>query len=1284
MKTQEVKRVWTVLSFLVCVALAAWGQLNTGSISGTVKDPSGAVVPNAKVTIIDTSKGFTYNTVTDASGIYTVRDLPPSTYTVRIEAPGFTRFERPGVVVEVSQNVNADASLQVAAAGQTVTVSEQGATMLQTEDAAVGQTVNRTYVNDLPLITRGVFDLAYLAPGVSEAPGQAYGNNGSSVGNNFVSDGSRNAQSDILLDGVSTTNYDQNSGWVDPLYTPSVEAIQEFRVQQTNFSAEYGFTGGTVINAVTRSGTNQFHGELYDFIRNNDFNANGFFNNKAGVPTPAYHQNDFGGTFGGPIKKDRIFFFGDYEGNYAISPSAETLGLPDAAERSGNFGELCSRAGGTFNSAGICSNPNGQIYDPYSNLVQVNGAAYRTTPIPFNNLATYASPLNGSPAVNYTIGGKTYTGSGQAVPTATLGMTPGVAGNLMNPVALKILQYLPLPNQAGASPYANFYGVAPDPSHHNQFDIRTDARLTDNDQLTVKFGESIGLGLNGGNVLGSTNCGSLCGPFDNGTQGNNTYTAISTAVNFTHTFNATTVLTASAGYTHSWSHTHGTGALYPNFSPCSSLGMPSYICQGNALNEAPSIVLDNYGTVGTQTWDVLLYGSDVYQMIGSVAHTAGNHDLHFGGEFRVHRINFTQYGIPDGRFEFNNGGTNETANVGGDSIASFLVGFPTGWSAYQIPAQPATQNLQYAGFIQDNWHFNDRLTLNLGLRYDVDVPRTERYNRMTYFDPTVPSPLQQVVQPSGSYPGCPACAGLMGSFEFVGQNGNPRTPYNTYWGAIGPRVGLAYRIGTNTTVRTGYGIYYDPSKGGAAGVGVGGGAFMGYNSQPTMAEYNSSDNITPAANLSNPFPGGSGIIGSITGNSLANYIALPGGDSGSAPIRNFAVLPQEQSWSFGVEHQFAGNMLLDVEYVGRKGTHLYFGGDTYAVDHISPAGADQYYAGNANAMNSNVTWPQAIGCQQLFLKSGFGAYSNACWNGSFQMYNLYTAYPQYPNGVWGSSAVQITDPPWANSIYNGLQVRLEKRMAHGLQFLFTYSWQKSIDDSSANGSNEYIDTGVSGSVGTSVAIQDPNNLALERSLSTFDIPQIFQFTWVYQLPFGKGKTYGGNWNRLMDGVFGGWQLQGTYRWDDGLPIQLTLANGQSIPMGYNQRPNYPTQLVVASDYGSTLQYFTNNPNANGTLAQCSAWVPCPYFDGTAPRTLNVRQPGTNNLTASLFKQFPLWNEASKLEFGAEVFNALNHVQFAVTGSATTINGGSFGVITQQANNIGGDTRVMQLRLKMYF
>ena len=346
---KNVRQAWGLVCLLLCTTIAAFGQLYTGSITGTVKDPTGAVVPNATVTITDVGKGFNYTAQTDNGGIFTVRNLPPATYKERVEAPGFTPFERVNIVLEVNSNVEASASLELVSTGQTVTVSEAGASQLQTEDATTGQTINRTLINNLPLISRQVFDLAYLSPGVSQPPGQAYGSAGGGIGNNFVSNGGRNAQADILIDGISSTTYEQNTGFVTPLYTPSVEAVQEFRIQQSNFSAEIGFSSGTVINLVTRSGANDIHGSLYDFLRNTDLNANSFFNNRAGLPRTSYQRNNFGGTVGGPIIKNKLFYFVDYDGIREISPTARTLGVPSVAERSGNFGELCGNAGGTLN-----------------------------------------------------------------------------------------------------------------------------------------------------------------------------------------------------------------------------------------------------------------------------------------------------------------------------------------------------------------------------------------------------------------------------------------------------------------------------------------------------------------------------------------------------------------------------------------------------------------------------------------------------------------------------------------------------------------------------------------------------------------------------------------------------------------------------------------------------------------------------------------------------------------------------------------------------------------------
>src|SRR5579883_2704004 len=356
-----------LVALILLLVAGAWGQLYTGSISCVVSDPSGAVIPDAKVTVTDVNRNTPFTTNTDRSGRYVLTSLPPSNYILTASATGFNSFEQRNITVNINQNLTLDVSLQVGTTGTQVQVVDSGAPLLQTEDATTGQTLNRVYINDLPLIGRQVFDLAFLAPGVSQPPGAAYGGNqAAGTSNNFVSNGGRNGQADILIDGARTTNYEQNTGFTVSLYTPGVDEVQEFRLQQTNFSAEIGFSGGSVINVVTRSGTNAFHGSAFDFLRNEDLNANGFFNNLNGSPRQMYRWNDFGGTLGGPIIKNRLFFFFNYEGKRQTTPASNTLSVPSAAERAGNFGELCTRNGGSFNAQGLCSVQAGQLYDPFT------------------------------------------------------------------------------------------------------------------------------------------------------------------------------------------------------------------------------------------------------------------------------------------------------------------------------------------------------------------------------------------------------------------------------------------------------------------------------------------------------------------------------------------------------------------------------------------------------------------------------------------------------------------------------------------------------------------------------------------------------------------------------------------------------------------------------------------------------------------------------------------------------------------------------------------------------
>jgi hypothetical protein len=1212
---------WGVALFLVlCASITAFGQLYTGTITGVVKDPSGAVVPNAKVTLTDDSKGYTYTATSDNSGIYTARNLPPTTYTARVAMPGFADFVRPGIVLDVDGNVTVNVELQVASSGQRVTVSEASAPLLQTEDSVTGQTLNRTTINDLPLINRQVFDLAFLAPGVTQAPNTTYGN-GTVFATNFTSDGSRNAQADILLDGVSATSEEQNTGISKPLYVPPVDAVQEYRVQQSNFSAEIGQSGGTVINVVTRSGTNQFHGELFEFFRNNDLNANTFFANAAGQSQAHSERNDFGGTVGGPIIKNKTFFFFDYNGIRALTGSTSgEAGVPDAAERSGNFGELCSRAGGSFNSAGICSNPAGQIFDPFTGHLDAagNGDTGRTA-IPFNNLATYQSPGN---------------------PLSPRQLAP-VPGNLIDPVGAKLITYFPFPNlnvgAANYDPYHNWIGEGSVPLNQKSFDIRIDHRFTDLDNLSFRFSHEWNTSLGfGPDYFGNG--------FSTSTQGPTADTTYLGSINYTHTFSPRTVMTVSFGYAHDYNPTQGSAALIPGFSPVKTLGMPAYIAD-SGIDQPPAIQLGGpygcsgfNGCLGGQGWSVLKYASETAHLIGSVDHVAGNHEIKIGGEVRRHRINFLQAGLPAGIYNPDQFGTASGAaaagGVGGDSLATLLIGYNDGgFSEYEIPPSLATQSFDYGGFVQDNWHVNSRLTLNLGFRYDVELPRTERYNRMNFFDPGATAPI--------TVPGLP----LHGALEYVGVDGNPRNQFDTWYGGVGPRFGFAYRIGNNSTVRGGYGIFYDPSDMGAAGAGPGG--TQGYQAITNAIVNLPTDPAVPNSFLSNPFPQG---ILQVTGNSLGTSSELGQAIAG-APYRLWNQIPQEQSWSFGVEHQFPWSLLVDAEYVGRKGTHLYAAG-VNNLDLMSPQEANAFRA-NPALYNSFVSNPF------------YGIITDptsTLSNKTVQYYQLLLPYPQY-------TAVNASFDPAANSIYNALQLKAEKRFSHGVQFLVTYVWSKSIDDASSGSTGfTFINGGGLGNIP-----QDPNNLALNRSVSAFNIPQVFQASFVYQLPFGRHQAYGSNLNPILDAFLGGWQVNGIYRWDDGLPLGLGLNGGTSLP-GYGpQAPNLNGPLTVCGT-GNLNQYFCGS-NPSSVLS-----VPLPYTDGSAPRYLpNDRVPGTNNLTASLFKQFPLgFREGAMAEIRLETFNTLNRVQFA--GPDTAIPDPNFGKITAQANS----PRQVQIGVKLYF
>jgi len=1215
-----------LFAILFAMPLMLFGQAYFGTVSGEITDPSGAVVPGVKVTLIDQQKGYQYNTTSDAAGRYLFTPIPPGVYSVSAEAQGFEKVVHTGIILSVTENATANLRLKVAGSKQTVEVQGQ-ARHLDTEDAETGQVVNRRFINDLPLVDRYVLDFIELGPGMNN---QSDSNSVGDTGTNFVSNGNRGASADILMDGASITNFEPNGGITAVTYTPSPEAVDEVNVQQTNFSAEYGFSGGTVVNMVTRSGTNSFHGSAYDFIRNAITDANDWFNNAYGAPLPPVHRNEYGGTFGGPIIKDKTFFFFDWDGTRSSNLSTYQAGVPSTAERSGDFGEVCGANGGTFNAAGLCNVIAGQIYDPYSGTFQTpdNGpaGAYRSAYVPFNNLAAYSSPgdarLNGTPYQ----------------------LTAG-PGNLIDPVAAKLMNLFPSPNIPGGGIYDNWIASGASASANDQFDVRIDHRFRDKDLLTAKYSWDR-------NSYSPYNCfKNFTDPCGSGpSQGK----AHLFALDETHTFSPTLILTSTFGFTRGSLDIDAYNSKL-NANPLGTLGFPSYL-ETNGFLGVPAMFIGTgyysagFTSIGQDPYGNYHQGQDTGQLSEVLAKIHGNHELKFGFEGRLHQQNYIQTNAPLGYFNFNSLGSSQCPDpdntvCGGDGMASFMMGQMIGAGGYyEDQFEPASENYQYAGFGQDNWKVTPRLTLNLGLRYDVSLPRTERHNRMNWFDPNVMSPL--------TVPGLPA---LYGGEMFTSDQ--IRSDWLTDWSDIQPRFGFAYQLDNKTVLRGGYGIYYSQSRSGANGLLSYGS--QGFNQYTNAVTTYQNDGATPWLHLNNPFP--NGLIpppGSSLG--LLNDV----GYTAIGPLRvgPEALTPDVQSWSFGIQRQLGSNVLLSVEYVGNKGTHLYFGGDN-SLDILGPQveGMTPTEIGDLGNYVANPFAPVLTGSY----------YSNSILTSpTVQQYQLMLPYPQF-------TGVAADEPPSANSIYHALQITVEKRYSNGLQLSANYTWSKSIDDSSV------ADTNVAwlsnyGNDSVNYGLQDPNRPYLERSLSTFDMPQQLKLNYTYDLPFGRGRAFFSRMSRPLDLIFGGWKTAGVWTIHDGFPLQFTVTGCGTPIWTYGcQRPNL---VGTPRPSGGPEDNWVNN--VGGYFANQNVFqIPDPYTLGDGPRSVgSIRTPFFFTTNLSILKEFPLSasHENMRLELRLEAENAFNHPVFGTPD--TYVGDPNFGMINYTA--VG--PRQCQLAMKFYF
>jgi outer membrane receptor protein involved in Fe transport len=1252
---QKVMAATVILALSLALPAALSGQAYFGTVTGELTDATGAVVQGASVVLTDEQKGFTFKATTDSGGRYLFRSIPPGTYSISAEMKGFEKTVRKNIKVDINENATANLSLKVGGTLQTVQV-EGVAQGIATQDAETGQVVNRRFINDLPLIDRNVIALVNLAPGVTEMDDQC---DATCTGTNFVSNGSRGSTSDILTDGASVTNSEPNGGITSATYLPSPEAVEEFKVEQTNFSAEYGFSGGSVVNMITRSGSNKFHGSVYDFLRDSSLDSNNWFANRNGEPIPSSRRNNYGFTIGGPIIKNKTFFFFDYDRLRSSRQGTASGAVPTDLMRAGDFGEVCTAQGGTFDVNGRCTADAGQIWDPYSGAHNdAAGGVVRNTFIPFNNIATYVSP-GCVPA---------FLPSGHTCPPASSEPVPGVPGNLIDPVAHQMMGLFPEPTSSGDI-YNNWFGSGANHNYNDQFDIRVDHRFSQNNLMAVKFSYqySHGKGLD---------CfKNFTDPCQGGPGWSNAHLF---AVNDTHTFSPTLLLNVTLGFTRGVWHIdaynpHGVD------DPLGTLGFPSYL-QANGFKGVPAIFIDEYPSagytnIGTDPYGNYRLGQNTGQLSASLDKVHGKHELKFGFDSRIHQINYIQTNAPNGFFTFNRDGSYmcpgdrngdptakpPVAGCGGDSMASFLMSQLTQGcggngcgSSLEIQSRPATTNYQYGFFGQDNWKVTPKLTLNLGLRYDVTLPRTDRYNRQNWFDRNVTSPLNNgSVSFTDPVTSQPVTVALKGGEVFASSK--QRTNYVTDWSNIQPRFGFAYQFAPKMVVRGGYGIYYGQSRSGVTGVVPYGS--QGFNQSTNVITSYQNLGDTPWLHLNNPFPNG---LIQASGNTLGLMNDVGFGANG--PLRTAAAnrTPYEQSWSFGIERELPSNILINAEYIGKKGTHLPFSGSTQR--NFLGSWIENLPIGDPTASNS--CQALTIACLNSFVDNPFAGIitdpNSGLSSSQVQYSQLLLPYPQFTSVA--------TEPLLiANSTYHSLQLLAEKRYSNGMQFLVTYVWSKSIDDASNADDNVTW-------LGSFSSLQDPNKPWLERSLSTFDIPNVIQFSYSYDLPFGRGRMMLGNMPRWAEMIVGGWKTNGIWRIADGRPLTFSVADGTPLPTYGGQRPN-----IVGTprrNHGTDWvdQYFMgNSPDVHPNFVR-----PGDFTLGNAPRAMGgIRSPWSFTTDLSLGKQFQI-REEMNFEFRIEARNAFNHPVFGTPN--TSVDDSNFGLITY--TSVG--PREMQLAFKFNF
>jgi hypothetical protein len=1133
--------VGTIAMFLLASTISVLAQTTNGNIQGTITDPSGAVIEGATVTARNVDTGLTLTAATSNAGFYALANVPPGRYSISIQGPNLKKYVREGVTVQTAATVALDIQMQLGGVSESVTVSAD-ATQLETETSDVGATVQQSLVQNLPLEVNGTVrnpvQFITLVPGF-------VGNVGNNPGDNSTDDfkvnGGQEGGTDFLVDGVSISlvspNTQMNKG-------VSTDGVEEFKVLQSNFSAEYGESGDGIVSLTMKSGTNDWHGSVYDYLRNRTLDANSWVNNTLGQKRSVNTQNDFGATAGGPIRiphlyngHDKTFFFFDYEGFRFRTGGTSPISVPNAAFQSGDFSADCT-AGFT---GGICNDPGQQLYDPTTH-VAIPGDVLTNDP-------------NFTPST---------------VMTKVFALLPKTNGSLVN----------------------NVIDTTISSTTANVVDIKIDHNISNKQRI------SGGFDYDNTNTGGVSNLGPIFGSV---TPQDTRYIRFSD----NYIFSPTVVNEFLIGFSRRFRGevSNGLGQDYPSkigLTGVSEVTFPCIKFTGTPYEN----LLNNCGDSQ--------FADNVYQGNDSVSWVKGKHNMKFGGGFRALQFNVRRLTQASGEFDFNNqetssNGAGGVGGIGGDPVASSLFGL-VNTATLNYGSFSGVRYKDYSFFAQDTYKLNSRLTLNYGLRYDLDIPASEAFDRFSMVDPNLPNP---------------GAGGIPGAYTYFGsgpgRNGKTR-PQDTYKKSFGPRVGFAYSINEKTVLRGGYGIFYEPLKEGSFADQDG----LGFFNRQTISPTNGGptqidDGVTKIFPVSGPFtPDGQ--------NGSNGVISVPSNTGRPADI---------QTWNLDIQRQITSNLVVKVGYVGSKGTHL-------PALNIIPNQVNPSFLALGNDLSMNVsclallTCPNAIAAGVKLPYPGFTG----------QINQAIRPFPQY--GDFNQEDNSFSPDRTGNSTYHAMQLEVDKRFASGLSFLVSYTVSKNLTDADSSG------PGVAGFIGTNEFIgQNSYDRKAEKAVSELDTPQSLVASFFYELPVGHGKRFLSGTGAL-DRVVSGWYVSNIDSYKSGQPTEVySSCNGTAGDVLFaGCHFTGAARVNVVPGVRETNKSSSFNPFTTPFWNPAAFSIPDALTFGNEPRSLSAaRTFGSRDEDFTLGKKTRIFGEKATIDFRAEFFNIFNrHIFQPVSGS----------------------------------